>query len=478
MTTLRVKKLDDSFTDLSSGVIQDFRNQIVGDVLTSDHELYPTRRLIWNGLINKYPALIVQCRDSDDVVRAVRFAREHDLMVAVRSGGHNVAGNALCDHGMVIDLSRMRAVKVDPEARIARVQAGADWGDLDKETQRFGLVTPGGQVSKTGIAGLTLGGGVGWLRRKWGLSCDNLIAAEVVCADGRMIRVSKTENEDLFWAIKGGGGNFGIITAFEFCLHPLGPEIFGSLTIYPLEQAASILPQWRDFAIQSPDEVTCDVMIWGMPPLPVVPQEMHWAPVIIIAGMYAGSVEDGERALQPGRELGTPIADMSRPQPYLGMQSDMDIMFPNGQLYYWKSLFADQLDQAVIDKVVDLAVSRPSPQCLLAIRSLGGAISQIAEDETAYGNRDAKFNISIDNTWQDPSQSDEMIRWTRQAWSDLRELTGGGVYINFLGLGEEKEELSRAAYRQNYDRLQRIKSKYDPDNLFRVNQNIKPLQEV
>lgn len=474
MSTLQIKKLDNSITELPQEDIENLNYSLRGEVLTSAHESYHSARSIWNGLIDKHPALIVRCRGTVDVFHAVNFARENNLLVAVRSGGHNVAGNAICDDGLVIDLSAMKGIHVDPEARTAKVQAGADWGDLDKETQLHGLVTPGGQVSVTGVAGLTLGGGMGWIRRKWGLSCDNLISVEMVTADGRILTASENENEDLFWAVRGGGGNFGVVTSFEFRLHPLGPEIYGSLTIYPLAEATSVLRKWRDFVLDSPDEVTCDAMIWGMPPLPDVPPEMHWAPVLIIPGMYAGPVAKGERALKPGREMGTPIADMSGPQPYLAMQSDMDVMFPDGQLYYWKSLFADIINDDVIDKVVDLANKRPSPQCLIAIRSLGGAMGRIAEDATAYGNRDALFNISIDNTWQDPDQSETMIAWTREAWSSLRELTGGGVYINFLGLGEEKEVLSKAAYGRNYDRLQQVKAKYDPDNLFRVNQNITP----
>lgn len=463
-------------TTLDEDATQAFAEKLRGDLLHPGHDDYEETRQIWNGLIDKRPALIARCIGTSDVVDAVNFAREDDLLVAVRGGGHGVPGNAVCDAGLVIDCSRMKGIQIDPVERTARVQPGADWGDLDKETQLHGLVTPGGQVSMTGVAGLTLGGGMGNLRRKWGLSCDNLRSVEIVTADGRILTASEDKNEDLFWAVRGGGGNFGVVTSFEFQLYPLGPEIFGALTIYPFEEAASVLRGWRDFMIEAPDEVTCDAMVWGMPPLPGVPAEMHWAPVVILTGMYAGPAEEGERVLQPVREMDTPIGDESARQSYVAMQSAVDPMFADGQLYYWKSLFADRLSDAVIDKVVTAAAEKPSPQCLFALRSLGGAMGRVPEEATAYGNRDALFNISIDNTWQDSARTDEMIEWTRETWADLRERTGGGVYVNFAGFGEEEDMLSQAAYGRNYERLRRVKAKYDPENLFRVNQNIAPAE--
>ena len=476
MKTLQAVTTSGKNTTLDEEATQAFGEKLRGELLHASHDGYEEARLVWNGLIDKRPALIARCIGTADVVDAIHFARENDLLVAVRSGGHNVAGNAVCDAGLVIDLSLMRGIEVDPAEHIARVQPGADWGDLDKETQLHGLVTPGGQVSITGVAGLTLGGGMGYLRRKWGLSCDNLLSVEIVTADGQVLTASEEENEDLFWAVRGGGGNFGVVTSFEFRLHALGPEIYGALTIYPFDEAASVLRNWRDFALEAPDEVTCDAYIWGMPPLPEVPTEMHWAPVVILAGMYAGSAEEGERLLQPVSEMGTPIDDLSARQPYVAMQSDLDALFADGQLYYWKSLFADGLGDEVIDEIVASAADKPSPQCLFALRSLGGAMGRVPEEATAYGNRDALVNISIDNTWQDPKRSDEMIEWTRTTWAKLRERTGGGVYINFAGLGEENDTLTRAAYGRNYDRLRQIKAKYDPANLFRVNQNIAPAE--
>lgn len=477
METLQAVTTRGENTTLDEEATQAFAEKLRGDLLHAGQDGYEEARLVWNGLIDKRPALIARCIGTGDVVDAVNFARENDLLLAVRGGGHNVAGNAVCDAGLVIDCSLMRGVQVDPAERTAHVQPGADWGDLDKETQLHGLVTAGGQVSMTGVAGLTLGGGMGYLRRKWGLSCDNLLSVEIVTADGQVINASEHEYPDLFWAVRGGGGNFGVVTSFEFRLHPLGPEIYGALTIYPFEEATSVLRNWRDFVLEAPDEVTCDALVWGMPPLPEVPPEMHWAPVIILAAMYAGSAEEGERILQPVREMGTPIGDMSARQPYLAMQSDVDALFADGQLYYWKSLFADRLRDEMIDEVIALAAEKPSPQCLFALRSLGGAMGRVPEEATAYGNRDALFNISIDNTWQDPARTDEMIAWTREAWASLRERTGGGVYINFAGFGEEEDTLVRAAYGRNYERLREVKAKYDPDNLFCVNQNIAPAED-
>jgi len=474
METIEALTIEDKTINLDREKLDELESQLRGDLITSQSEIYDEARAVWNGLIDKTPSLVVRCMNTGDVVDTVNFARENNLLVAVRSGGHNVAGNAVCDEGIVIDLSEMKGIHVDPEARTARVQPGADWGDVDKETQLHGLITPGGQVSITGVAGLTLGGGMGYVRRKWGLTCDNLLSAEVITADGEIVTASANKNEDLFWALRGGGGNFGVVTSFEFQLHELGPEIYGALTIYPFEDAESVLRKWRDFTLNSPNEVTCDAYIWGMPPLPEVPPEMHWSPVVIISGMYAGPVDEGEQRLQPTSELGTPIVDMSGPRPYIEMQSDLDPLFADGQLYYWKSLFSDSMSDELIDEIVAHAADKPSKQCLFALRTLGGAMSEVPEEATAYGNRDAMFNISIDNTWQDPTKTDEMIAWTRHTWTNLREQTDGGVYVNFAGFGEEKDNLTQAIHGKNYDRLQEVKSQYDPDNFFQINQNIKP----
>jgi FAD/FMN-containing dehydrogenase len=326
----------------------------------------------------------------------------------------------------------------------------------------------------TGIAGYTLTGGMGLLQRKWGLACDNLLSAEVVTADGEVLQASVVENPDLFWALRGGGGNFGIVTWFEFGLDPLGPEVYTAGVLYAFEDARALMRAWRAFAAQAPDEVTSETGFWALPPLPDLPQELHGAPIVVMAGMYAGPAGDGERALEPLRTMGTLIVDMSGTSTYVQSQAGFDEFFPTTQRYYWKSLYLDGLDDDRIDAMIAMAATRPSPQTLIVLRHLGGAIGQIPEDATAYGHRRAMFNLSIDATWDDPRDDARMIEWTRQAWQEMRDRTGGGIYLNFTGLGEENDELARAGYGSNFDRLQEIKAKYDPSNLFRGNINIAP----
>ncbi|MEX1157709.1 MAG: BBE domain-containing protein, partial [Thermomicrobiales bacterium] len=326
----------------------------------------------------------------------------------------------------------------------------------------------------TGIAGFTLAGGMGYIRRKHGLACDNLIAAEVVLADGSVVHASETENSDLLWGLRGGGGNFGVVTSFEFRLHAIGPEVAFVSAIYSFDDVEQILRGWRDYSEQAPDEVTPDFYVWGMPPLPDVPAEMVGMPIVFIAGMYAGPAAEGERILKPLCELATPLSDLSGVAPYAMVQSNSDPLFPNGLQYYWKSVTLDTLDNGGIDAILRVSHGRPTPQTLIALRYLGGAISHVPEDATAYGNRAALYNLSIDATWSEPIQSDEMIAWTRRVWSELQQETGAGVYLNFAGLGEDSATLSKLAYRANHDRLVEVKRAYDPNNLFRVNVNIKP----
>ena len=445
-----------------------------GPLLRSGEPGYEDVRRVWNGMIDKRPALIARSIGTADVVAAVHFARHHDLLVAVRGGGHNVAGSAVCDGGVMIDLSLMKGIQVDPVKRTVRAQAGADWGDLNNETQLHGLVTPGGEVSTTGIAGYTLSGGIGQLHRKWGLACDNLLSVEIVTAEGEVLRASSTEHPDLFWAIRGGGGNFGIATWFEYQLHRLGPEVYSAGVIYPFEDAAALMRAWRSFTQEVPDEVTTEALFWSMPPLPDLPEELHGAPILLFGGLYAGPVDDGERIMRPLREFGTPILDLSGPAPYAFTQAAFDELFPNGLRYYWKSIFLDELSDELIDMIVERAAARPSAETLIAFRHMGGAISQVPEDATAYGNRRAAFNLSLDAIWESPGDDDRIVDWVRRAWSELRDRTGGGVYLNFAGLGEDNDVLARAGHGRNYERLQLVKRRYDPSNFFRGNINIRP----
>jgi FAD/FMN-containing dehydrogenase len=448
----------------------DFR----GEIISPGDAGYDEARRVWNSMIDKYPALIARCTGTADVAAAVKWARGSALPVAVRGGGHNVAGNAVNDGGFVIDLSPMKGIFVDPAKRTARAQPGVNWGELDHETQLFGLATPGGEVSMTGIAGYTLTGGMGQLQRKWGLACDNLLSAEVVLSDGAVVVANTLDHPDLYWAIRGGGGNFGIVTSFEFGLHPLGPEVFGAAVLYPFAEAPGIIRAWRDFTERAPDETTTQLLVWSLPPLPDLPEALHGAPVVGVAGLFAGSVEESERALQPLRGWSEPIVDFSGVSTYTESQSSFDAFFPETQRYYWKSLYLDALDDDLIDASIAILGDRPSPQTLIVVRHLGGAVGRVPVEATAYPHRRALYNLSIDATWDDPADDERMIAWVRHAWQALRDRTGGGVYLNFAGLGEENDDLARAGYGANYDRLRQIKAKFDPDNMFQGNINIRP----
>jgi FAD/FMN-containing dehydrogenase len=453
---------------------QAFIESVRGVVLTPDDTAYDDARAIWNGLIDRKPALIVQCTGAADVVDAVNFAREHGLLLSIKGGGHNVAGNAVNDGGLVIDLSQMRGVHVDPSTKTVRAQGGALWGDCDRETQLFGLAVPGGVVSTTGIAGLTLHGGVGHLRRKHGLSIDNLLSVDIVTADGQLCRASANENEDLFWAVRGAGSNFGVVTSFEFQAHLVGPTVMVGAVFYPQEAAREVLPAWRDYMAVAPDELSSLAFFWNVPPHEPFPPEHHGAPVVIVAGVYSGSVEDGEPVVHPLRQLAEPLVDLSGPWPWLGLQSGFDALFPPGELRYWKSrAFADLPDQA-IDEIADWGARRPTPLTDITLWHHGGAMSRIDESATAYAGRDAPFLVTGEVSWTDPAQSDEAIEWGRDFWAAMGRHSTGGLYLNFPGLGEEKEELVRAGYGANYEQLAELKAKYDPGNLFRMNLNITP----
>jgi FAD/FMN-containing dehydrogenase len=426
-------------------------------------------------MIDRYPTLIARCAGVADVIGAVNFARENGMPVAVRGGGHNVAGNAVCDGGVVVDLSQMRAVHVDPAARAVRVQGGATWGDVDHETQAFGLATPGGVVATTGVAGLTLHGGMGHLRRKHGLSLDNLISVDIVTADGQLHRASAEENADLFWAVRGAGSNFGVVTSFEFQLHPVGPTVFLCAPVYALADAATVLRRWRDFMATAPEEISSLALFWSMPADPHFPEELHGDPIVIVAAVYSGDADEGERMLQPLRELATPVLDLSSQEPYTALQSGFDPFFPAGMRYYWKSLYVDRLGDELIDELAARAATRPSALTTIDIWHHGGAMSRVGAADTAFGRRDAPYMVSFSSTWTDPNAADANITWARDGWAAIHSHSStGGLYLNFPGFGEEHDALVRAAYGPNYDRLVELKNRYDPANLFRFNQNIRP----
>lgn len=445
-------------------MVDELRRSLRGEVLGRDHADYDGTRRVWNGLIDRHPAVIACCTDVADVVEAVRIARRFRPVVSVRGGGHQVAGSGVCDDGLVIDLSAMTAVQVDATRRTARVEAGARWRDVDRATQVHGLATTGGEVSATGVAGLTLGGGLGVMMRTHGLSCDNLRSVQLVTADGMVRTASPDEHADLFWAARGGGRGIGVVTSLEFELHPLGPDVAGALVMYPYEDARSVLRAWRDAAGSAPDTISPEIGLWSIPPLPDVPPELHGAPVVLVAGVFIGPASEAAPVLAPLQNLGTPLADMTSTMPYVESQCALDDLFPDGGRYYWKSHMVDELSDGLIDALVEADRARPTPESVIFIRTLGGAIARVGEDETAWAHRSARFNISIDGSWHDASLDTTAIDWVRSTWTTLEPLSNGGVYLNFAGFIDDTEPAATVGHHQS--RLDEIRSAYDPDGVF------------
>ncbi len=456
--------------------IENFKAGLRGEVITPADPTYDEVRLIWNGLMHdRRPSIIARCTGVADVVEAVNFAREHGLLVAVRGGGHNVSGSATCDGGIMIDLSLMRAVHVDPLHRVARVQGGATWGDVDRETQIFGLAVPGGVVSTTGVAGLTLGGGLGHLRRKYGLTIDNLLSADLVSADGRCLTASATENSELFWGIRGGGGNFGIVTSFEFRLQPVGPMVTYCGVFFSVAESKQILCRWRDFMETAPDEFSSLAEFWTVPPVPDFPEELHGKRILIIEGVHCGELDEGARVVQMLGAIGQPLLNISGQLPWVVVQQSFDPYFPKGQRYYYfKSRYLNGLDDATIAALVPRAINPPSPFVLIALWHYGGAMQRVDMSATAFMGREAPFLMSVDCIWDNPTETETVIAYARTYLTEMEPHSLGGLYVNFAGLGEEGDKLVREAYGVHFDRLVALKNKYDPTNLFRLNQNIKP----
>ncbi len=447
---------------------------LAGELITPDSPGYDSARRVWNGMIDKRPVAIVVCADSDDVASAIRFATAQELPLSIRGGGHNVAGTAIADEGVVVDLSAMRGVRVDPSGETVHVQGGARWADVDAVTTPLGLATPGGVVSDTGVAGLALSGGVSHQRRRDGMTVDNMVSAEVVLADGRVVRAAADEHPDLFWALRGGGGNFGVVTSFELRLHELGPEVYGVNVAYPIEQAAEVLAAWRDAVADAPDELSTAGMIWSLPDVEELPEELRGQPYAGVAGMWAGDPEEGERATRSLRELATPLLDMSGVAPYADFQKSLDPFFPTGVRRYWKALYLDGFSDDAIAATADWSNRRPSPETLVIVRHCGGAMSRVAAEATAFGDRSSEWMLSIDSTWHDPAADAANVSYTREFYDAAAPYSDGKTYFNFPGLLEEGESAVRSSYGANHDRLARIKADYDPDNVFRLNQNIRP----
>jgi len=467
MSVLEIVTSDAAVAKVDLATVEALDRELRGTILLPEAEGYDQVRRIWNGMIDRRPAVIVRCAGASDVISAVKFGREHDLLIAVRGGGHNVAGNAVCEGGLMIDLSEMRDVHAEPGPRRARAGGGATWGDFDAETQLFGLATTGGLISDTGIAGLTLGGGIGWLTRSLGLACDNLVTVDVVTADGHRIKASEKENADLFWGLKGGGGNFGIATSFEFQLHPVGPLLFAGMTVYPLESAQNLLEYFRDFMAEASDELA------GLAGITTTPDGKS---ALVLVGVYNGDLSDGESALQPLRDFQKPLLDTFAPTPYRKVQTFFDEAAPPGLRYYWKSSFLERLPEDGLATLIEQARRRPSANSKIFLEFLGGAFSRFPKEDAVFGHRHSPFNLLITGAWQDKDQDEPNRNWVRDTWQAMKPFAAEGVYVNYLGTeGDEGSNRLQAAYGpEKYEKLLALKNKYDPTNLFKMNQNIRP----
>lgn len=471
---LNIATLDNACTTLSDPTLQDFFRQLKGDVICEGDPEYETSRRVWNGLIDRYPAMIVQCTDTSDVMATVRFARTHRLRVSVRGGGHNVAGKAVCDQGMVIDLGLMNGVRVAPGGASVRVQAGARLGDVDEKTRALGLAVPVGVVSRTGIGGLTLHGGLGWLLRRDGLTVDNLLALDVVTADGELIKTSATEHADLFWALRGGGGNFGVVTAFEYRLRPIASQVWFAAVLYPYAQAQKAIAFWRDFMATAPEELSSFCVLRGKP-MQAAGQQLSRKPVVAFLACYSGPFERGEDAIRPLREWSMPVADFSGPMDYhLKVQRLFDKDYPNGRFYYWDSLFFNDLDATTIAGLAEHAEHSASPLSSVNIWALGGAMNRVPPSETAFGKRDCKFMVAVEANWEEAEHSTANMAWAAHLVDALRPASRAGVYLNFPGAAAGQRSLVKGSYDGNFAKLQEIKKRYDPDNMWRGNFNILP----
>ena len=460
---------------ITTAQVEGFRAQLRGEVLDPSGPSYDATRVVWNGMIDRRPALIARCRNAADVAASISFARDHGLAIAVRSGGHNVAGYAVCDGGLMIDMSAMNGVRVASGLDRAIVEGGATWGDVDAATTPFGRATPGGLISGTGVAGLTLSGGIGWLRGQHGLSCDNLLAADIVTADGTLIHASESENPELLWALRGGGGNFGVVVSFEFKLHAIEPELMFCGPAYPEERADEIIPLWRDFMKTAPDRLSGLAEFSTIPRDPSISESAWGRRVLALAHVYDGPAEEGERVVQPLRSFGEPLVDFSGRMPYRTLQSIYDGLFPKGRdRCYWKSTYLKGLDIDIIHEITVRMAQRPSEMTFASIWKFGGAVQRVAADATAFGDRSMSFMLSLDAIWSSPEDDGANIGWVRKFWDDMQGHSTGRMYLNFPGHGEGANLVRDAFGAEAYGRLQKVKRKFDPQNLFRMNQNILP----
>ena len=475
MKDIVVKTTAGDRAQISAELLTSFRGRLRGTLTLPGDEGYEEARTLWNAMIDRRPAAVVRAKTAEDVIETVMLAARHDLLLAVRGGGHNIAGNASCDGGLMLDLSLMKGVTVDRAARTATVEPGARLADLDKATQEFGLATPVGINSTTGVAGLILGGGFGWLSRKHGLSIDNLVSADVVTSNGVSLRASAKENPDLFWAIRGGGGNFGVVTSFTLSLHPVGPEVLAGLIVHPFADAKRVLTEYRKAVAAAPDELCCWVVMRKAPPLPFLPAEVHGTEVVVLALCYAGDLEAGKKAVAPFQAIGKPIADVVGPSPFAGWQQAFDPLLTPGERNYWKSHDFGALTDEAIDTMIGAVKTLPTPACEIFLASVGGAINRVAADATAYPHRSVEFIMNVHVRWSDAKDDARCIEWGRGVYERMTPYATGGVYVNFMP-ADEAARVRVGAYGPNYERLARLKAKYDPKNLFRLNQNVAPTE--
>ena len=456
---------------LDDTAFETLARDVHGDVLRPGDADYDEAREIWNAMIDRRPAAIVRPTGTADVMTTVEFVREEDVPLAVKGNGHNVAGNALCDDGIVIDLSRMSSVRVDPIAQTARVGPGATLADVDHETQAFGLATPLGFVSETGISGLTLGGGFGYLSRRYGMTVDNLRSVDVVTADGELVHANEEENADLFWGVRGGGGNFGIVTSFEFDLHEVGPDVLAGLIVYRADDAPAVVRHWRDFVADIPDELTVWVVFLTAPPAPFIDEASHGEPVVAVLPVHSGDLAEGWSLLEPLRSFGDPVGDNVEERSYAAWQRFFDEANASGVRNYWKSLNFTEFADETIDTCLEYALDRPTPETKVAIAHMGGATTRVPVDATSYPHRDAEFLVNVQVRWEDPARDEACIAWARAVYDDLLGYSTDGTYVNFISEDTGEEAF---AYRENHDRLAELKRTYDPENVFRRNQNVEP----
>lgn len=470
---MNVKRLDGGEIDLTQDVIGSLKTRVRGQVLAPAEGGYEEARTVWNAMIDRRPALVVRCLGVADVIACVQFAREHNLLLCIKGGGHNIAGLATADGALMLDMSLMRGVWVDAERKIAHAQAGCLLGDVDRETQLHGLAAVLGFVSATGVAGLTLGGGFGYLTRRWGWTTDNVSGMDVVTADARHVHANEKENPDLFWGLRGGGGNFGVVTGIDYSLFPVGPEVVGGLVAWPQSEAPGVLDLYRSLAEQAPRELTLVTLLRNAPPAPWLPKDMHGKPIVAILACYSGSAEEGEKVVAPIKSFGKPVGDVLVRRPYAQMQTLLDATQPKGRRYYWKSEYIARPESGLCQGMIEHAAKIRSPHSAVILFQVGGALNDVDEAHSPVGNRDARYVLNITGAWEQAADDGANVEWTREAWADLKRYSTGGNYINFLTEDEGSDRID-AALGQNIRRLAEVKARWDPQNVFRTNRNIQP----